>query len=205
MATTSLSSTRSKSSRHLYAFSTGTVTIAGTAGSIDSITVGGVEIMSAAENFDTDSDTTATAVASNITSHTSSPDYNAAATGSVITITPVIKGSTANNLVVKATTTTMTAVETNMIAGAGDGATQISETANLASHISVSGVVATEIVTVEGKLHPDDVWHELDTVEGSTNTQKLITVDPALNFVRCRQSTGTGTGWTAYDQRRSVQ
>ncbi len=64
---------------------TGTVTLAsGATGSVDSITVDGVEIMSGAEAFDTDLPTTATNVADNITA--AALGYSATAVGAVITI-----------------------------------------------------------------------------------------------------------------------
>ena len=69
---------------------TGTVTLTGGAGgSVDGITVNGLQIMSGAVPFTTDLATTATAVATNINLHTSSPDYTAVAVGPVITITAV--------------------------------------------------------------------------------------------------------------------
>ncbi len=99
---------------------TGTVTLdSGGAGSVDGITVNSVEIMSGAENFDSDLSTTATAVAANITANTSIPNYSASATGAVITITDVSgQGSDANAFVVASSTTTIASTDTNMIRGA---------------------------------------------------------------------------------------
>lgn len=98
---------------------TGTVTLTGGAsGSIDSIAVNGVNIMSASVPFNTDLDTTALNVASNITANTSSPNYTATAVGSVITITSVITGSSVNGFAVVSTTTTITTTDVNMSGGA---------------------------------------------------------------------------------------
>lgn len=98
--------------------STGTVTLAtGASGSVDSIEVNSVEVMSGVENFDTSLAITATAVAANITANTSVPDYNAVAVGAVITISAVTAGETPNGFTVVSTATTITTADTNMIGG----------------------------------------------------------------------------------------
>ena len=98
---------------------TATVTLTGgAAGSVDMITVDGVNIMSGSVAFTTDLPTTATAVASNINSHTSSPEYTAAAVGAVITISAAIgAGSDPNGYELVVTTTTITSTDTNMSGG----------------------------------------------------------------------------------------
>jgi hypothetical protein len=97
---------------------TGTVTLTGGAsGAVNGITVNGVQIMSGAVSFATDLATTATAVATNINLHTSSPDYTAVAVGPVITITAVTANMVTNGYVVTATTTTITATDTDMQGG----------------------------------------------------------------------------------------
>ena len=98
---------------------TATVTLtSGAAGSVDMITVDGVNIMSGSVAFTTNLSTTATAVASNITSHTSSPEYTAAAVGAVITISAAVgAGSDPNGYQLAVTTTTITATDTDMSGG----------------------------------------------------------------------------------------
>ena len=98
---------------------TATVTLTGgAAGSVDMITVDGVNIMSGSVAFTTNLSTTATAVASNITSHTSSPEYTAAAVGAVITISAAVgAGSDPNGYQLAVTTTTITATDTDMSGG----------------------------------------------------------------------------------------
>lgn len=99
----------------------GTVTLdSGASGSVDGITVNGVQIMSGAESFDTDLGTTATNVAANITAHTSSPNYTADAAGSIITITAVDKGSDANGFAVVSSVTTIATTDVNMASGSYD-------------------------------------------------------------------------------------
>lgn len=95
--------------------SEGSVTLTGGAsGSVDGITVNGVQIMSGAESFVTDLDTTALNVATNITAHTSTPNYNASAVGAVITITAVDVGNTPNGYAVVSSATTITTSDANM-------------------------------------------------------------------------------------------
>ena len=98
---------------------TGTVTLTGgAAGSVDTITVDGVNIMSGAVSFTTNLATTATAVASNINAHTSTPEYTAVAVGAVITISAASgAGSTPNGFEVLATATTITTSTTDMAGG----------------------------------------------------------------------------------------
>ena len=98
---------------------TATVTLtSGAAGSVDMITVDGVNIMSGSVAFTTNLSTTATAVAANITSHTSSPEYTATAVGAVITISAAVgAGSDPNGYQLAVTTTTITATDTDMSGG----------------------------------------------------------------------------------------
>ena len=98
---------------------TATVTLTGgAAGSVDMITVDGVNIMSGSVAFTTNLSTTATAVASNINSHTSSPEYTAAAVGAVITISAAVgAGSDPNGYQLVVTTTTITSTDTDMDGG----------------------------------------------------------------------------------------
>lgn len=98
---------------------TGSVELTGGAsGSVDGITVNGVQIMSGAESFDTSLSTTATNVAANITAYTSSPNYTAVAVGAVITITAAAgTGTSANTFAVVSSATTITTSDTNMSGG----------------------------------------------------------------------------------------
>lgn len=106
---------------------TGSVDLTGGAsGSVDGITVNSVQIMSGAENFDTDLDTTATNVADNINAFTSTPNYTASANGTVVTITAVDVSTSVNGFAVVSSATTITTSDTNM-AGA---TTQIVDSGN---------------------------------------------------------------------------
>jgi hypothetical protein len=106
--------------RNPIAFSaTATVTLTGgAAGSVDMITVDGVNIMSGSVSFATDLSVTATAVAADITAHASVPEYTAAAVGAVITISAVSSaGTTPNGYVVAVNATTITETHTDMAGG----------------------------------------------------------------------------------------
>lgn len=100
---------------------TGSVELtSGGSGSVDGITVDGVQIMSGAVNYDTSLANTATLVAANITAHTSSPNYTATADGEVITISAVASlGARPNGFTVVSSTTTIAATDTDM----GNGVT----------------------------------------------------------------------------------
>lgn len=98
---------------------TGTVTLTGgAAGSVNMITVDGVNIMSGAVAFGVNLAATATAVAANINAYSSSPEYTATAVGPVITISAAINaGSDPNGFAVAVTTTTITFTKTDMSGG----------------------------------------------------------------------------------------
>lgn len=139
---------------------TGTATISGASGSIDSITVGGVEVMSGVENFDTLIATTATAVAANISAHTSVPDYNAAAVDTVITITAVLEGVAGNDLAVVTTGTTLTSVDVATSGGIGDGIALGGITyKNLSTNAHVSAIPSTASYQVVYKDMNGVVYH----------------------------------------------
>lgn len=89
---------------------TGTVTLSGSAGSVDSITVGGVAIIDAPVPFNTSLNQTASDLAAAVNNSASNPEYVATASGAVVTI--IAKrgaGATANGLTVAGTLTTLTA------------------------------------------------------------------------------------------------
>ena len=96
-----------------------TVTLTGgAAGSVDSITVDSVELLTGAVAFNTDLATTADDVAADINVGTGTHGYSATADSGVITIeADVSQGSTPNGYVVAVTTTTITATNTDMSGG----------------------------------------------------------------------------------------
>jgi len=92
----------------------GTVTLIGGSGSVDMIAVNGVNIMSGSVPFNTDINQTATDVASNITAHTSNPNYTATANNAIITITSSTGGDSVNGYIITNTLTTLTSTIVNM-------------------------------------------------------------------------------------------
>jgi len=99
------------------AAATGTVDLTGGAsGSVDGITVDGIEIMSGSVPFNVSLTQTATDVAANINANTSEPNYTASAAATLITITKVKKEPFTG--VVVSTTTTITTTDVNFTGGA---------------------------------------------------------------------------------------
>jgi hypothetical protein len=98
---------------------TGTVTLtAGAAGSVDTVTVNGVNILGAAVPFNATLTQTAADVATAINRTISTTDYNASSAGAVVTIRARRgSGVAPNGLVVAATSTTITTSTTNMAGG----------------------------------------------------------------------------------------
>lgn len=96
----------------------GTLTLAGASGSINTVTVNGINILDAAVAFNTDLTTTAADLAAAINASQSVPEYTATAAGNVVSITAQIGlGAGANGFVVAYTATTMTATAGNMAGG----------------------------------------------------------------------------------------
>lgn len=99
---------------------TGTVTLtAGTTGTISSVKVNNIELLTGPVAFSVDLDTTATALALAITASATTPDYTASATDAVVTISAVAgTGSNPNGYVVTVTTTgSITATTVDMSGG----------------------------------------------------------------------------------------
>ena len=129
---------------------TGSVELTGGgSGSVDGITVDGIEIMSGAEAFDTSLTVTAANVAANINAHQSFPNYTATSAGAVVTIRARRGlGTEANGYVVTSSTTTITTTDTNLSSGVDSAnglkfATSASGVLAKLSSQTWSGVTAT--------------------------------------------------------------
>lgn len=111
--------TTGSAARTAEVLSTGTVTLTGGAsGSVDSITVDGIELLEAAVPFNTSLSQTATDVADAINKGISSPEYTASASGAVITISAMRgSGAAPNGFTVASTCTTITKTDANMAGG----------------------------------------------------------------------------------------
>ena len=96
----------------------GSVTLAGAAGSVNTLTVNGVEIMGAAVPFNSTLTQTAADVVTQCENYQSSVEYNVTSSGAVITITARPGTGTApNGFVVAAGVTTLTTTLVNMAGG----------------------------------------------------------------------------------------
>lgn len=98
---------------------TGSVTLTGGAGgSVNTITVNGIDCLQGAVPFDGTLAQTAQDIATQINRAQSAPEYTATAVGAVVTISALPgAGTSPNGFVVAATTTTITATTTNMAGG----------------------------------------------------------------------------------------
>jgi hypothetical protein len=96
----------------------GTVTLAGSAGSVTALTVDGIAIIDAAVPFNSSLTQTAVDLALAVNNAASDPEYSATSSGAVVTIRAK-RGSGAgpNGFVVDATCTTMTSTDVNMASG----------------------------------------------------------------------------------------
>lgn len=112
--------TRASGAHTSEVLATGTVTLAtGASGSVDTVTVNGVNILTeGAVAFDTSLTTTAANLAAAINRSESSPEYTATSSGAVVTIKAARgSGAAPNTFVVSATLTTITATYGNMAGG----------------------------------------------------------------------------------------
>lgn len=98
---------------------TGTVTLTGgAAGSVDTVTVNGIDVLGASVPFNGTLDQTATDVAAQINRNKSAPNYTASAAGAVVTIKALPgTGASVNTFAVSATLTTITASYVNLAGG----------------------------------------------------------------------------------------
>jgi len=98
---------------------TGTLTLTGgAAGSVNTLTVNGIDILGGAVNFDATLGQTAADIAAQINRFTGNVDYTATASGAVVTISALPgTGTSPNGFVVAATSTTITTSTVNMAGG----------------------------------------------------------------------------------------
>lgn len=134
---------------------TGTVTLAGSSGSVTSITVNSVEVLGATVAFDTDLTTTAAAVAAQINKYRSQPNYTATSSGAVVTIiAPRGLGAIANGYVVSTTVSTLTKTDVNM----GSATAGVTAVNGLRFGVSSSGVLVKDA---------SQVWSGVNAASGT--------------------------------------
>lgn len=138
---------------------------------IRTITVNNVNIIGAAVAHTSDNNTTATAVANAINSHTSNPNYTASATGAVVTITSVAIGVSVNNFVIAVTV---------------DGAATVGSIVNMSGGVdnAISDITVNGISIIEKQIE----W-------GTSNTATAVLVADAINnFASAPEYEATATG-----------
>jgi hypothetical protein len=158
---------------------TGTVTITGGTSNpgtnkMTSITVDGVDIMGAAVDWVTSNSATATAIAAQITSNTSSPNYAATANGPVITITATAgSGATPNTFLI--------------VTNEGGDVTSTHDATMDDGVSTVSAVAQVYTATVGGTFESAD--------------QFQITINSTEIFTTTGGSSGTGTSVLTFKQK----
>ena len=136
------------------------------------VTVNGVDILGAAVDHTGDNSTTATALASQINSFASSPDYTASAVGAVVTITAATAGAGPNGFVVSGTV-------------AGD--------ATLGSYVNMSGGVIPDTftsITVNGV----DILGSTVAHTGNNTTTAAAIASQINSFTSSPNYTATNSG-----------
>ena len=110
--------TAASGARTAEVLATGTVTLSGSAGSVNTVTVNGVNIIDTAVPYNTNLTQTAADLADMINNSRSAPNYKASSAGAVVTIIAERgTGASVNTFVVTATLTTLTATYANMAGG----------------------------------------------------------------------------------------
>lgn len=160
--------------------STGSMTITGGGGgTVNDVTVNGVDILGSAVAWNTDTATTASDVVDQINAYSSSPNYTASLSGSTITITAAQSaGATPNTYVVTASLTTVTATYADMAGGV----------TNAISSIKIDGVEilnSTVIWTTSHSQLAADLASTIDAYTSSPNytadnTNALLTISGAV-------------------------
>lgn len=111
--------TESSLARTAEVLASGTVTLnTGAAGSLNTLTVNGVDILGAAVNFNTSLTQTAADIATQCNNFRGNVEYNVTSAGAVVTITALPgTGASPNTFVVASTVTTITKTDVNLAGG----------------------------------------------------------------------------------------
>ena len=191
---------------------TGSFTITGGTASagvnkINAVLVNGVDVLGTAVDWATSHAATATAVAAQITSNTSTPNYSAVAVGAVVTITAAAgSGDSPNGFVVSPTVAGDVTVGSIVNMAGGVDAKSVSLIAEEVGNgyngstftiaASVSGIVGNVDITVLAA--ESDQALVVQNVSGTPTTGQLADINAKLEFVKIASYTnalpiGTGT------------
>lgn len=127
---------------------TGTLTLSGgAAGSVNTVTVNGIDILGGVVPFNATLAQTAADVTAQINRNTADPEYTATAVGAVVTIQAIPgRGATPNGYAVAATSTTITTTNTAMAGG-------VASVNGLLFDLSTGGVMPKLLTQVWGGLN----------------------------------------------------
>ncbi len=169
---------------------TATITLSGTDGTINSVTVNDVVITNTAVPFNASLTQTATDLAQSINDKTSSPNYTASSVGAVVTISAVAgTGSNPNDFEVEADTTGLTAVTTDMSGGMALCAIYLLEDKHTYDiHPRILEIVRVKPASITYPLTKrDTAWLDqswTDWENADSGTPKYWNVDGDTNMIR---------------------
>jgi len=164
----------------------------GGSGQITAVTVNSVTVTSAAVDHTSDNATTATAVAANITAHTSSPNYTAYATGATVYIVAPSTGPAFNGLVVAATTGGDATV-----AGATPMAGGRDETTSSVTSITVNGSEVLGDVIEWGDSHAATAELVVAQINDNTTDPNYTAVSDGADVIVIAAESGAATNGRA--------
>jgi hypothetical protein len=169
-------------------------TLGGSSGSLNTVKIGGVEVLGTAVNFTSDLTTTAALVAATINAH-SAPNYYATSSGAIVYVwAPTNSGTSRNAIVCTTTVTTMTATV------AGDGTPSGSGgTAGIASANGLSWQYPGVVTTGVGCLFTKEttIWQMTNPTVSGTIGYMTLRLDGSddnsanASFRRVQFSVGT--------------
>lgn len=65
-------------------------------------------------------------------------------------------------------------------------------TARQPKWLAFEGLVASTVYTIQARIHPAGVWHDIATVDGTVNALAMVEFsDEPQNFIRVVRTTGT--------------
>lgn len=132
------------------------------AGSVSSIRVGGVEILSVAVNWATSDTAFATAIAAQINSFASTPEYTAVASNATVIVTATATGTAANGLRVEGTSTGTVLLGGQVAAGTSMISTMAGGTA------AVTAVAQVNTLTLAGTFDVGDRFGTIIAIGGAS-------------------------------------
>lgn len=165
------------------------ITLAGASGSVSSIKVGGIELLTSSVSFTTDLDTTAALIIANINANTTLPNYYATVGGTIgsntttypavastfYILAPKNSGASYNGATavpVSATSTTMTVAINGGVAGTAPTG-YFNDTGSIAGVAAVNGLLMTSPASA-GVITKSGTWSGTATQTGTAGWFRLL-------------------------------